>query len=105
MASTPGISLTEPVLESYITHIRIVEDASSPSAPASPDSPQGNKKPRLIVVAVRKSGRVRVHKARENANGSFSIGKTWVLDDLTAIQAFAGPPGSGRAPGQFAGAA
>ena len=29
-----------------------------------------------------------MHKARENANGSFSIGKTWVLDDLTMIQSF-----------------
>ena len=29
-----------------------------------------------------------MHKARENANGTFSIGKTWVLDDLTVIQSF-----------------
>lgn len=40
------------------------------------------------MVAVRKSGRVRMHKARENANGTFSIGKTWVLDDLTVIQSY-----------------
>lgn len=38
------------------------------------------------MVAVRKSGRVKVHKARENANGSFSIGKTWNLDDLQQIE-------------------
>lgn len=29
-----------------------------------------------------------MHKARENANGTFSIGKTWNLDDLNAIQSF-----------------
>lgn len=29
-----------------------------------------------------------MHKVRENTNGSFSIGKTWVLDDLTAIQSY-----------------
>lgn len=29
-----------------------------------------------------------MHKARENNNGSFSIGKTWVLDDLTAIESY-----------------
>ena len=29
-----------------------------------------------------------MHKARENANGTFSIGKTWVLDDLTVIESF-----------------
>lgn len=41
-------------------------------------------------MAVRNSGRVRMHKARENANGSFSIGKTWPLDDLTAVESFSG---------------
>ncbi|KAI9814651.1 MAG: hypothetical protein M1827_003207 [Pycnora praestabilis] len=80
------------LLESYITHIRIIEDASYPSSPPPPDSAPESKKPRLIIVAVRKSGRVRVHKARENANGTFSIGKTWVLDDLTAIESYTGAP-------------
>lgn len=76
------------LLESYITHIRIVEDAAFPSSPPPPNSNPEMKKPRLIIIAVRKSGRVRMHKARENANGSFSIGKTWMLDDLTAVEVF-----------------
>ncbi|KAL9595361.1 MAG: hypothetical protein Q9219_006487 [cf. Caloplaca sp. 3 TL-2023] len=76
------------VTESYITHIRILEDAAYPSSPPPVQSPETNKKPRIIVVAVRKTGRVRMHKARENANGTFSIGKTWNLDDLNAIQSF-----------------
>lgn len=76
--------------ESYITHIQITEDALYPSSPAPPDSGHGNKKPRVIIVAVRKSGRVRVHKARENNSGSFSIGKTWNLDDLTSLQSWTG---------------
>lgn len=29
-----------------------------------------------------------MHKARENANGSFSIGKTWVLDELDVIESY-----------------
>ena len=74
--------------ESYITHIRISEDAAHPSSPPPPESPPENKKPRVIVVAVKKSGRVRMHKARENPNGTFSIGKSWVLDDLSTIQSF-----------------
>ena len=78
------------VAESYITHIRILEDAAFPSSPPPPNSPPENKKPRIIIVAVRRSGRVRMHKARENGNGTFSIGKTWVLDDLTAIESFIG---------------
>jgi hypothetical protein len=32
-----------------------------------------------------------MHKAKENANGSFSVGKTWSLDDLAAIESFTGP--------------
>ncbi|KAJ5157128.1 uncharacterized protein N7482_008228 [Penicillium canariense] len=76
------------LIESYITHVRITEDASHPSAPAPPDSAPGNKKPRVIIVSVRRSGRVRMHKARENNDGTFSIGKTWMLDDLTAIQSY-----------------
>lgn len=89
-ASTGAIALMFCLLvsESYITHIRILEDAAYPSTPPPAESPADNKKPRVIVVAVRKSGRVRMHKARENTNGSYSIGKTWVLDELTAIQSF-----------------
>ena len=74
--------------ESYITHIRIVEDAAYPSSPPPLESSPDNKKARVIVVAVKRSGRVRMHKARENANRTFSIGKTWVLDDLAVIESF-----------------
>lgn len=34
---------------------------------------------------------MRVHKTKENLNGTFSIGKTWNLDDLSAIESFTGP--------------
>ncbi|CAK3887105.1 Exocyst complex component SEC3 [Lecanosticta acicola] len=81
--------------ESYITHIRIIEDAAHPSSPPPPDSPESNKKPRLIIIAVRSTGRVRMHKARENMNGSFSIGKTWNMEELCAIESYshsAAPP-------------
>ena len=78
------------VVESYITHIRILEDGAYQSSPPPPNASTDQKKPRVIIVAVRKSGRVRMHKARENGNGTFSIGKTWPLDDLTAIESFGG---------------
>ncbi|KAK2756221.1 hypothetical protein FQN54_005629 [Arachnomyces sp. PD_36] len=77
------------VIESYITHIRVTEDAAYPSSPPAPNSPPENNKARVVIVAVRKSGRVRMHKARENSDASFSIGKTWVLDDLSAVQSYA----------------
>jgi hypothetical protein len=31
-----------------------------------------------------------MHKARENGNGTFSIGKTWMLDDLTGVKSYTG---------------
>ncbi|KAK6330169.1 hypothetical protein TWF730_004665 [Orbilia blumenaviensis] len=76
------------LLECYITHVRVIEDAVHPSAPPPPDyQPAADaRKNRVIIVAVRKSGRVRLHKARENNTGSFSIGKSWYLDDLTHIE-------------------
>lgn len=80
------------VLETYITHIRITEFSSHPSSPPPPQArTPDSQKPRVIIVAVRKSGRVRLHKSKENPNGTFSIGKTWNLDDLTHIESFTGP--------------
>ncbi|PGH16975.1 hypothetical protein AJ79_01359 [Helicocarpus griseus UAMH5409] len=84
-------------IESYITHIRITEDAAYPSTPPPPNSPPENKKARVIIVSVRKSGRVRMHKARENNDGTFSIGKTWMLDDLSRVQIYEHMPASNPA--------
>ena len=88
--ANPVFANISAVAESYITHIRVTEDAACPSTPPPPDSPSDNKKSRAIIVAVKRSGRVRLHKARENPQGTFSIGKTWVLDDLTAIDSWTG---------------
>jgi hypothetical protein len=38
------------------------------------------------MISVRNTGRVKLHKARENANGSFSIGKSWPMEDLSAVE-------------------
>ncbi|CAK7264029.1 hypothetical protein SEPCBS119000_000791 [Sporothrix epigloea] len=80
------------IIETYITHIRIHEYSSHPTSPPPPQSrtPQSEKN-RVIIVAVRKSGRVRVHKSKENPNGTFSIGKTWDLNDLLAIESYTAP--------------
>ncbi|KAF2706285.1 hypothetical protein K504DRAFT_459588 [Pleomassaria siparia CBS 279.74] len=76
------------LIESYITHIRVQEDASHPQSPPPPNSNPSTKKPRVIIVSVRATGRVRLHKARENANGSFSIGKTWNMEELSGVENF-----------------
>lgn len=89
---SPHTDLALTVLETYITHLRILEFSTHPTSPPPTQTrtPQ-TEKPRVIIVAVRKSGRVRVHKTKENVNGTFSIGKTWNLDDLSAIESFTGP--------------
>ncbi|KAI1429816.1 exocyst complex component Sec3-domain-containing protein [Xylaria sp. FL1777] len=76
------------IIETYITHIRITEFGSHPTSPPPPESRRESEKPRVIIISVRKSGRVRMHKSKENVNSTFSIGKTWDLNDLTAIESF-----------------
>ncbi|KAH3985315.1 hypothetical protein HBH70_046860 [Parastagonospora nodorum] len=72
--------------ESYITHIRVQEDGSYPQSPPPPTAPASNKKARIIMISVRNTGRVKLHKARENANGTFSIGKSWPMEDLSSVE-------------------
>ncbi|RCI10075.1 hypothetical protein L249_8541 [Ophiocordyceps polyrhachis-furcata BCC 54312] len=80
------------LIETYITHIRITEYSQHPSSPPPPEARTAeSEKPRIIIVAVRRSGRVRMHKSKENTSGTFSIGKTWNLDDLSQIESFTGP--------------
>lgn len=74
--------------ESYITHLRVEEDASYQSSPPPPDAPKQHKKPRVIIIAVKNTGLLQVHKARENDDGSFQVGKTWQLDELQSIQVY-----------------
>lgn len=73
------------LIDSYVTHVRITEDSQYPSERPPPDSAETNKKHRVIIISVKDSGNVCVHKARENPNGSFQIGKTWSLDLLSSI--------------------
>ncbi|PFH62026.1 hypothetical protein XA68_15462 [Ophiocordyceps unilateralis] len=80
------------LIETYITHIRITEYSQHPSTPPPPEArTPDSEKPRIIIVAVRRSGRVRMHKSKENSSGTFSIGKTWNLDDLSQIESYTGP--------------
>lgn len=67
------------LLEKHITHVRVYEDEV-----VSPGGGDGRKQ-RYIILSVKKNGRVQVLKARENTNGSFSVGKQWHLDDLASI--------------------
>lgn len=74
--------------QSYITHIRVEEDGMWPSDPPPASADPAYKKARVIIVAVKNTGRVYMHKARENEDNTFQIGKTWPLEELQCIESF-----------------
>ncbi|KAI9513060.1 exocyst complex component sec3 subunit [Russula earlei] len=61
--------------ETYISHLKIWEDAG----------PEADPKPRFILLARNAGGEGLIHKSKENSNGTFSVGKTWKLIELRAI--------------------
>ncbi|KAF8213226.1 exocyst complex component sec3 subunit [Mycena galopus ATCC 62051] len=63
--------------ESYISHVKIWEDAG-------PEG--GGRKPRYILLSQAANGNGFLHKSKLNTNGSFSVGKTWRLPELRALQ-------------------
>ncbi|KAF8640686.1 hypothetical protein AX17_000342 [Amanita inopinata Kibby_2008] len=61
--------------ETYVSHVKIWEDAEGPG-----------KKPRYILLSLETSnGSGYIHKSKLNSNGTFSVGKTWLLPELRAI--------------------
>ncbi|UCS21202.1 uncharacterized protein HLK63_H09735 [Nakaseomyces glabratus] len=73
----------------YITHVRIIEDSKSPNMRPPPDSKLENKKKRVLIVSSKANNtkEVQLHKARENNDKSFQIGRTWTLKELVKIEA------------------
>ncbi|KAJ7102098.1 exocyst complex component sec3 subunit [Mycena belliarum] len=63
--------------ESYVAHVKIWEDAG-------PEG--GGRKPRYILLSQASNGNGFLHKSKLNTNGSFSVGKTWRLPELRALQ-------------------
>lgn len=72
----------------YMTHVRIIEDAKYPSSRPGNDSKLEYKKKRVLIVSSKghDSKSVFLHKARENNDGSFQIGRTWNLSELRKIE-------------------
>ncbi|KAI8990472.1 exocyst complex component Sec3-domain-containing protein [Trametes punicea] len=63
--------------ETYVAHIKIWEEAPTD---------EGGKKPRYIILSQSSDGQGFIHKSKLNANGSFSVGKTWKLTELRGIE-------------------
>ncbi|CAG8443657.1 2576_t:CDS:10 [Dentiscutata erythropus] len=64
--------------ESLIIHLKVSEDSTGPS-PIS-------ERPGTISKKVRRNGKVRLHKSKRNANNTFSIGRTWPLEEVKALE-------------------
>ncbi|KAI9461020.1 exocyst complex component sec3 subunit [Lactarius psammicola] len=62
--------------ETYISHVKIWEDAG----------PEADLKPRYIILARNVDGNCFIHKSKMNSNGTFSVGKTWKLTELRAVE-------------------
>lgn len=63
--------------EAYVSHVKIWEDAGVEG---------GGKKPRYILLSQANNGSGFIHKSKLNTNGSFSVGKTWTLSELRAVE-------------------
>ncbi|KAI0271421.1 exocyst complex component Sec3-domain-containing protein [Gloeopeniophorella convolvens] len=62
--------------EHYVSHIKIWEDAG----------PEADLKPRYILLARDNDGGSFIHKSKLNSNGTFSVGKTWKLSEVRAVE-------------------
>ncbi|BGP68575.1 hypothetical protein NBRC10513v2_001910 [Rhodotorula toruloides] len=73
---SPNKETGQPAQESFIAYVQTSED--------QPGSTQ--RKSRFLILSALRDGRYKLHKAKQNANGSFSIGKTWALEDLQRVE-------------------
>ncbi|KAI0249489.1 exocyst complex component Sec3-domain-containing protein [Lactifluus subvellereus] len=62
--------------ETYVSHVKIWEDGG----------PEADLKPRYILLARSSDGDGFIHKSKMNSNGTFSVGKTWKLHELRAVE-------------------
>lgn len=84
--STQDSKISAPP-NSYITHVRVIEDSKSPSSRPPVDSKLENKKKRVLIISSKANNSIiQVHKGRENLDGGFQIGRTWDLKELTRIE-------------------
>ncbi|KAF8519134.1 exocyst complex component sec3 subunit [Hysterangium stoloniferum] len=65
--------------ESYVSHVKIWDDGED-----------GQRKPRYILLSINTAGEGFIHKSKMNTNSSFSVGKTWKLNELRGVE-IAGP--------------
>ncbi|KAM0792567.1 hypothetical protein ACM66B_005230 [Microbotryomycetes sp. NB124-2] len=67
--------------ESFIAYVQTLEDVPG----------QAQKKARFLILAAARDGRLKLHKAKQNSNGTFSIGKTWPLEEMRSVEVIKRP--------------
>ncbi|CAG8586488.1 15863_t:CDS:10, partial [Cetraspora pellucida] len=60
--------------ESLIIHLKVSEDSTGTGPSPINERP------------VRKNSKIRLHKSKKNANNTFSIGRTWPLEDIKCVE-------------------
>ncbi|CAG8808617.1 15919_t:CDS:2, partial [Racocetra persica] len=60
--------------ESLIIHLKVSEDSTGTGPSPTNERP------------VRRNGKIRLHKSKRNANNTFSIGRTWPLEDIKCLE-------------------
>ncbi|KAJ1301562.1 hypothetical protein OPQ81_008810 [Rhizoctonia solani] len=70
--------------EDYVSHIKIWEENVPTTGQAPTD--EGALKPRYILLTISMNGKGFIHKSKRNTNGTFSVGKTWKLEELKGVE-------------------
>ncbi|KAH7106760.1 exocyst complex component Sec3-domain-containing protein [Auriculariales sp. MPI-PUGE-AT-0066] len=65
--------------ETYVVHLKIWEDTDGQAG-------QTGAKARFIIIASDSRGSALIHKSKENSNGTFSVGKTWKIEELRGFE-------------------
>ncbi|VDB99589.1 unnamed protein product [Peniophora sp. CBMAI 1063] len=72
---------TGATVENYISHVKVWEDSGNDA---------DGLKPRFILLSQDISGHAFIHKSKLNSNGTFSVGKTWQLQELRGLEVMSG---------------
>ncbi|KAG8738462.1 hypothetical protein FRC10_006808 [Ceratobasidium sp. 414] len=72
--------------EDYVSHIKIWEDNVGVSGQLPTDEERDISRGLTSTPPVSINGRGYIHKSKHNTNGTFSVGKTWKLEDLRGVE-------------------
>ncbi|KAI8811526.1 exocyst complex component Sec3-domain-containing protein [Cladochytrium replicatum] len=72
--------------EKLLFCVRVREDEDVGGTKKNKGEGKSNAKARFICITVKKNLKIRIHKVKQEKTSSFSISKTWSLDDIKSIE-------------------